>query len=106
MSGGSFGYVYIDMQDPEWAYRAKSKLQDMKEHCEGIYPEAVPHIDDMLQFIHRFDEEYLKKGKKIADLLQSVEWCVSGDSGPDDIQRALDKLASLDKAEAENHETR
>lgn len=92
MSGGSFDYVCYDMEDPEWAYRAKLKLEAMKTHCETRHPEAVPYIDDMLQFIHAFNEEYLKKGSRIADLLKSIEWYQSGDWGSEAVEDALKTL--------------
>lgn len=102
MSGGSFEYVYIDVQDPEWAYRAQSKLRDMKAYCEGAFPDAVIHIDGMLQFIEAFNEVYLEKGMKLVDLLKAIEWYASSDWGKDSIQKALDELTSDNKDSRED----
>lgn len=92
MSGGSFDYLYIDMQDPDQLYRVVSKLQRMKEYCAATFPDAVPYIDDMLQFIQRFSEEYLAKGAKIDDLLYAVEWEASGDYNADQVRNVLNNL--------------
>lgn len=94
MSGGSFDYVCFDMEDAEWSQRSKLKLIEMRDYCREYFPDAVPHIEDMLQFILAFDEQYLTKGKRIHDLLKSIEWYASSDWGPDAVQDALNKLKS------------
>jgi hypothetical protein len=92
MSGGSFDYLFIDMQDPDQLYSVASKLQRMKEYCAATFPDAVPYIDDMLQFIQRLSEEYLVKGARIADLLRAVEWEASGDYNADQVREVLNDL--------------
>lgn len=96
MSGGSFDYVYRDMEDPERARSATSQLERMKEYCSLYFSDAVPHIDDMLQFIYRFNSEYVEKGARIADLLHAVEWERSCDWGPEDVEEALQALKVSD----------
>lgn len=93
MSGGRFGYLYIDMGGPDRLYDTADKLRRMKEYSESAFPDAVPHIDDMLQLIYRFDQEYCEKGAKISHLLKAVEWEASSDFTADQVQDAIDELA-------------
>lgn len=92
MSGGSFDYVCYDMDDPEYAYRSQRKLLEMREYCEGLFPDAIPHIDDMLQFINAFQEAYLEKGARIKDLLQAIEWERSSDWSEISVHKAIANL--------------
>lgn len=92
MSGGRFQYVCYDMDDAEHAYRATFKLMEMRDHCAGQFPEAVPHIEDMLSFLHAFNEEYAKRGVILKDLLKAVEWNASSDWGEERVYKALAEL--------------
>lgn len=92
MSGGSFDYVYMDMLTADHLYSAADKLRRMREYAEAAFPAAVPYIEDMLQFIYRFDTEYSEKGARISGLLKAIEWEASSDWGEKDVQKALDEL--------------
>lgn len=92
MSGGSFEYAYQDTWELAKAEDLLRKIYDMRGRTMTAYPDTLPYLNEMAQFIEKTRDEYLARGEKIKDLLQSIEWCYSGDTGPDDIQRALDEL--------------
>lgn len=92
MSGGSFDYAYLDAADFSKAESLLYKIFQMRGYILTEYPDAVPYLNAMAALIEKQRDEYLEQGQKIADLLQSVEWCYSGDTGPDDIHRAISEL--------------
>lgn len=96
MSGGSFDYAYMDTWDLAKAESLLLKIYDMRGMTLTAYPETIPYLNDMAQFIEKIRDDYLERGQRIKDLLQSIEWCYSGDTGPDDIYRAINELKSKD----------
>lgn len=92
MSGGSFDYALHDTWDFSKAESLLGKLYDMRGCILTEYPDAVPYLTEMAVFIEHTRDEYLKRGAKIYDLLEQIEWTYSGDRGEEDILEAIRKL--------------
>jgi hypothetical protein len=102
MSGGAFEYAYLDTADFSKAEDLLRKLYEMRGVTLTAYPDVIPYLNGMASYIETARDAYLEKAPQIRDLLQSIEWCYSGDSGPDDIYRALEilKTQTTEKANA------
>jgi hypothetical protein len=84
MSGGSYDYAY---------YKVYDFADDcVRPHTEYCYSENVERKvpADNLELRQRFADHL----KKVAKVMKEIEWCDSGDTGPDDLKIILEDFLS------------
>lgn len=86
MSGGSFDYLYLDLEDPEKILGTPHCLREMEEYLRGRGKHEI--ADEILRF--RLDVEaharrLMTMGGRLKDVVKAVEWWASGDWGEDQV---------------------
>lgn len=95
-----FGRLYDDMSDPNQVGEIRWKIAEMKSYCEAYFPDALPYIDELLQFLEHFYEEYYQTGDRLKDLLQAIEEEASSDAVEADVYKAIAALKAQDDKDA------
>jgi hypothetical protein len=97
MSGGSFDYACYKVEDNrvfdgiEEYKRMEQYLRDVGKH------EAADEVYRYINIVETYQRRLAIEGKRIYDLLYSVEWTASGDTGIEAIDYAYNKLINPDE---------
>lgn len=92
MSGGSFNYVCFKVETEE-IFAALPDLREMESYLRGRGKHDA--ADEILKFILNIETARRRldvQGRRLQDLLQSVEWWVSGDWSEEDVDNSLKEL--------------
>jgi hypothetical protein len=89
MSGGSFSYLY--RKDPADILVMQDDLQAMRDALlnEHKGEDAAAEVEDMIATCRQFKLLIQRRMDRLRDVMHAVEWCRSGDTGPDHVQEAL-----------------
>lgn len=101
MSGGSFNYACFKVEDSE-VFQAMNDIRDIENHLRATGKHEA--ADEVLIFIKEVETHQRRLaviGKRIAPLLQAIEWEVSGDYGDGAIDYAYRELMGLNKKETD-----
>jgi hypothetical protein len=95
MSGGSFNYACFKVEDSE-IFKALEDVRGIEVYLRtyGQHDAA----DEVLRFINEVETHQRRLaviGERIAPLLKAVEWCASGDSGMDGVEREYFALMGM-----------
>lgn len=94
MSGGSFNYVCYKVDDETQIFEALPELRNMETRLRSYGKHDA--ADEVLTFIATVEtaQRRLRRlGKRIAPLLEAVEWWQSGDCGVDRVDDVMEQLA-------------
>ena len=91
MSGGSYNYLcYAD--DLERLLGKQNELERMSERLIELgYKDAAKETYQLLLKIQSFEVQAETIQKRLEGVWKAVEWMDSLDSGPDDVDAAIDK---------------
>jgi hypothetical protein len=88
MSGGSFNYLEDRLGSTEEYARLFQAAHDL-----GVDMNCAA-VRDVVELIQKMDElERLRD--RIAPFIHAVEWCCSGDIGPEDVIEAVKKYEAM-----------
>lgn len=89
MSGGSFNYAYSRVQD--FADELEYKIDHAGEvrSSYGGWTDTEP---DYGEETHAMLRKIVEQARKFAEVMRAVEWMYSGDSGPEYVRAALEKM--------------
>jgi hypothetical protein len=92
MSGGSYNYLYI--KDARELHDATNDLEAIRDRLAGLgyADDAAQAVTDILDSIREFEKTIDAKMVRLRDVLRSVEWWDSADSGEDAVRDALDQF--------------
>jgi predicted RNA-binding protein with EMAP domain len=101
MSGGSFNYLYLKVDDMGSntslyeilgeATRMEQRLRSERKH------DAADEILTYVLFLETTIRRLEKRGKHVSDLMQAVEMWQSCDWGPERVDKALEKMLGGDE---------
>lgn len=90
MSGGSFDYLF--MKDFAEMMYNRHFLNEMLEELRYMgYNDIADEIDGIVKKFDKLGKEM----DKFEGVFKAVEWKVSGDSGADDVEKAVKKLRKV-----------
>lgn len=103
MSGGSYNYLYLEIEDrleslksfvkDEEDYPFDECLSEMIRNCKEQFPEVhgtlVSKQNEILSLVNKLESVI---DKEFLDLLQAVEWYESGDWGEESIKDRLGRV--------------
>ena len=86
MSGGSFDYLYLDLEDTEKILDTPQRLREMEEYLRERKKHEI--ADEILRF--RLDvETHVRRlmimGRRLRHVVHAVEWWASSDWGEDQV---------------------
>lgn len=90
MSGGSFNYLCWKSADELAA--DTSTLAEMRDALIGHNaPDAAAETEAIIATIAQFRVLVETRAKRLNEVWHAVEWCRSGDQGPEDVAAAVAK---------------
>lgn len=91
MSGGSYDYLYC--KEAEQLFDSPAQLHFMAERLGGLgwADDAAKDAFDLLAIVTTQLVRVEAAQRRLADVFYAVEWWDSGDSGEDQVRRALAK---------------
>ena len=94
MSGGSFNYLcYKDGID---IFERREELKSMRDRLIELgYLDAAKETESILLVMDSFEVRLQARLDRIRDVWQTVEWCDSGDSEKEDVEKAIEKYREL-----------
>lgn len=99
MSGGSFNYLYLRVQDVQMN-TLYSLLYDTREMVSRLQQEGKTEAaEEILAYYMNLTfciEALEKRGNRISNLMKAVEWWCSCDSGPEVVDLAMEELNKLE----------
>ncbi len=100
MSGGSLNYLYVCLSgwnDPAeiLSYSRKEDLERLRDTLKEMgHEEASNHTQKIIDRTDEINKQisklYQEMANDFAEVTKSVEWCLSNDSGPDDVKSAVE----------------
>lgn len=90
MSGGSFDYLYFEIEERFFDYFVLENLENMAAwlgEVEQNQPEAAKELVELHQFLVKTRDEINKRlSRKLLDVIKEAEWWCSHDTGQDSFE--------------------
>lgn len=96
MSGGSFNYAYLLAQEAAESFAPlwQGEYERMEDYLRTLsMNDAADEIHRYATWLELMKAQIEAEGKRMADLLQSVEWECSGDWSQKSITNAMEALS-------------
>lgn len=97
MSGGSFNYLYLHMEDEPFSHLGQ--LDDMVKFTLENSPEVGEELQKLQQYLAEVEQQVQARTKPLLEVMRAVEWWVSGDSGKDYLEQAWREYKDTPKFE-------
>lgn len=95
MSGGRYNYAYLKVDDEAECTIPyfRGELEEIERDLRGIGKnDAADEVQQYRLFMRSHMRAMLGYGKFIRDLLWSAEWVASSDTGPEAIDKSMEKI--------------
>lgn len=90
MSGGSYNYLFL--QDYPEICEKQADLADMRDRLIALgYEDAAKETESILLLMESFRIRLDTRLDRLKPIWEAVEWADSGDSGLEDVQKAIDE---------------
>jgi len=89
MSGGSFDYLCFS--DVDQLLEKRRSLQEMSDFLSklGYAKDAALETEEIILMLNQIEVRIGARVRRLSDVWKAVEWWQSGDSGEDDLKKAL-----------------